>query len=74
MAFLDLPVLDRCQLKGKLNIVGFFESSSYIGFRKAHADSLAAVVTQLLIPSPSKLALASAFACVEISPSIVVAI
>lgn len=50
------------------------EIISYARFRRAHADSHAAVVAQLSMPSPPKLSLAAAFACVEISPSIVVAI
>lgn len=50
------------------------EIISYVRFRRAHADSHAAVVAQLSIRSPPKLSLAAAFACVEISPSVVVAI
>lgn len=50
------------------------EIISYVRFRRAHADSHAAVVAQLSIRLPPKLSLAAAFACVEISPSVVVAI
>lgn len=70
MASLDAPSVDRCQLKGNLNIIGFFEITSSIGFRRVQGDSHAAVVTQLVKFSLPKLALAAAFECVKISPSV----
>lgn len=72
IAFLDIPRVDRCQLKGKVNIIGFFKITSCFGFRRAHPDSHAAVVAQLSAPSPPKSALGAAFACVEISPSVAI--
>lgn len=72
IALLDIPRVDRCQLKGKVNIIGFFKITSCFRFRRAHPDSHATVVAQLSVPSPPKSALAAAFACVEISPSVVI--